>query len=132
MYSQVRSTTRLHCSGVMTYSPSRNMIYMIEINNEYINELYTIFGENCNIINDNFFNYNNMKFDIIIQNPPFNINNNIKVPTNKIKEKITDGRTIWREFIIHSLNNLKNKGWMCFISPSIWMKRDYSIHNIMF
>ena len=51
-----------------------NMIYMIEINQQHINEIYMLFGENCNILNGDFLNSTNQKYDIIIGNPPFNVN----------------------------------------------------------
>ena len=59
------------------------MIYMIELNNEHIPQLYELFGENANILNGNFLELTNQKYDIIIGNPPFNINGAIKVPTRK-------------------------------------------------
>lgn len=107
-----------------------NMIYMVEINFEHISNLTKLFGEKSNIINKSFFDCKNT-FDIIIGNPPFNIQGNIKVPTNKKLSKKKDGKTIWQSFIKHSINCLKSNGLLVFITPSIWMKRDHPLFQYM-
>lgn len=104
-------------------------LYMIEINDEHIPELFSIFGENANILMGNYLNYQNLEFDIIVGNPPFNIDGLIKVPTNKATTKKNDGKTIWGAFVSNSLDNLKEGGYLSFITPSIWLKRDHKMHN---
>ena len=47
---------------------------MIEINKEHLDGLFQVFGENANIIMGNYLNFNNLQFDVIVGNPPFNIN----------------------------------------------------------
>ena len=39
------------------------MIYMIEINGEHLNELYKLFGEKANILNGDFLDLTNQKYD---------------------------------------------------------------------
>jgi hypothetical protein len=107
-----------------------NMIYMMEINSEHIPNLTKLFGEKSNIINKSFFDCTDI-FDVIIGNPPFNIQGNIKVPTNTKLSKKKDGKTIWQSFIKCSINQLKSKGFLVFITPSIWMKRDHPIFEYM-
>ena len=52
-----------------------NQLFLIEIQNENIKILKNIFGENCNIIENDYIDYKfDTKFDIIIGNPPFNCN----------------------------------------------------------
>ena len=102
---------------------------MIEINNIHIIDLKSIFGENANIINDDFLICNNIKPDIIIGNPPYNINGLIKVPTKNNLDKKKDGKMIWGQFIRHSIDILKHNGLLCFITPSIWMKYDHPLFN---
>ena len=107
-----------------------NMLFMIEINAEHCEHLKAIFGEKANILNLDFLNvkigYEQWKFDIIIGNPPFNCKGIKKVPTNtKLKKKL-DGQTIWGDFVKISVGLLKNNGFLCFITPSIWMKPDKS------
>tara|TARA_Y100000816_G_C26104218_1_gene586141 strand:- start:361 stop:1749 length:1389 start_codon:yes stop_codon:yes gene_type:complete len=104
-------------------------LYMIEINKEHLDGLFQVFGENANIIMGNYLNFNNLQFDVIVGNPPFNINGAIKVPTNKGVVKKKDGKAIWGEFVMHSFNNLTKEGYLCFITPSIWLKRDHKMHE---
>ena len=48
------------------------MLYINEINTDYISLLKDLFGEKSNITNLDFLKFNNMKFDFIIGNPPYN------------------------------------------------------------
>jgi len=123
----------------------QNMVHMIEINpinvNNTINN-FSQFSHQPNIICDNFidYTYTDISFDVIIGNPPFNFNGLRKVPTNTQKNKKNDGSTIWIDFIKKSLSLLKNNGFLCFITPSIWLRPDkqkiyhllnqYQIHHI--
>tara|TARA_B100000674_G_C37919142_1_gene952416 strand:- start:560 stop:1957 length:1398 start_codon:yes stop_codon:yes gene_type:complete len=112
-----------------------NMLWIVEINDFHIPRLKKIFGEDANIIHGNYLDINNLDIDIVIGNPPFNINGSIKVPTNKFRLcKKNDGISIWSRFIIHSLLNILKKsryGYLLFITPSIWMKRDHKMYKIM-
>ena len=118
----------------------KNMIFMIELNSEHIKELKTYFGEKANIFNEDFLSFNKGKYDFIIGNPPYNSQGLKKVPTNTLLEKKKDGKTIWRDFIKHSVELLNNSGYLNMIVPSIWMKPDkekmydfflsYHIHKI--
>ena len=112
-----------------------NMLWMVEINEFHIPRLNDIFGEDANIIHGSFLDINNLDVDIVIGNPPFNINGPIKVPTNKYRIcKKTDGISIWSRFIIHSLMTMLKKsryGYLLFITPSIWMKRDHKMYRLM-
>ena len=110
-----------------------NMLWMVEINEFHIPKLVDIFGQDANIIHGNFLEINTLNVDVIIGNPPFNINGSIKVPTNKVSKK-NDGISIWSYFIIHSfVSSLKKSryGYLLFITPSIWMKRDHKMYKIM-
>ena len=67
---------------------------MIDINPNHISNLKKIFGNNANIFCQDYLDYNidnNIIFDFIIANPPYNIGN-ISVPTSNNKSKNT---TIW-------------------------------------
>lgn len=108
-----------------------NMIYMIEINSDHISSLYDTFGETANIANNNFLELKKQSFDIIIGNPPFNTNGTKKVPTNSRLSKKKDGVSIWTDFLINSVDNLKDNGWIAMITPSIWLKRDHKFHNYL-
>ena len=102
-----------------------NMLYMVEINEEHYAYLKQVFGEKANIVHADFLSYTpNAPVDIIVGNPPFNINGSIKVPTNSKLNKKHDGKTIWPSFVRHSLQLLKHKGCLLMITPSIWLKPD--------
>ena len=100
------------------------MLYMVEINNSHISKLKEIFGESANIFNIDFFNFETKNFDIIIGNPPYNINGLKKVPTNNKLNKVKDGETIWPKFIKRAISLLKKGGNLVMIIPSIWMRPD--------
>jgi len=101
-----------------------NMIYMSEIRDENIVKLQELFGKEANIIKGDFLSYKEKQFDYIIGNPPYNCNGIKKVPTNNLKDKKKDGKTIWIDFVKHSVDILKPKGELILIIPSIWMKPD--------
>ena len=120
----------------------KNMIYMVELREENIDILKNTFGKNANIINKDYLNWEtDIKFDIIIGNPPFNSNGIKKVPTNITKTSKTakianitnnTSKTIWFLFIQKSINLLKNNGILCQLIPSIWLKPDSKIiYNFM-
>lgn len=108
-----------------------NMIYMCEINEYNINLLKQTFGQNAQIYHFDFlstsqntFGLENKRFDIIIGNPPYNSNGLKKVPTNSRLNKKQDGKTLWHNFIKHSISLLREHGYLSMIIPSIWMKPD--------
>ena len=110
-----------------------NMLWMIEVNPFHDKALREIFGKNANIINGSFLDINDLTVDIIVGNPPYNINGKIIVPTNNSISKTRDGITIWPRFIEHAIRLLKTSsiGYLLFITPSIWMKCDYYYYNFM-
>ena len=117
----------------------KNMIYMIELRSENIIILKSLFGNDANIYEEDFLNYNTpsncleislihnkpLKFDIIIGNPPFNTGGQKKVPTNDKLKKTEDGLTLWMAFVIKSISLLyDNTGQLCIFIPSLWLKPD--------
>ena len=78
-----------------------NMLFMIEINEFHKTRLVELFGENANIIIDNVINptTKNLLVDIVVENPPYNINGLIKTPTNCETKKKNDGVCVWRDFL---------------------------------
>ena len=80
----------------------RNMMYMVEIQQKNIEHLLNLFGEDANIIHEDYtLLKSKIKFDIIIGNPPYNSKGLKKVPTQKGINKKLDGKTIWISFINH-------------------------------
>lgn len=102
---------------------------LVELHAENTQLLTLLFGTYCTIINRDYLNYfpflYGERVDIVIGNPPFNINGNIKVPTNHHISKKDDGKSIWRNFVRHSLDHcLDEGGYLCYYMPSLWMKND--------
>ena len=114
-----------------------NMLYFKEINVYYEDKVRGKFGDNINYEKVDFLSLTEKKdfYDIILGNPPYNSNGLKKVPTNKTREKGKDGNTIYNDFITQSISMLKQEGYLCFITPCIWLKEDksgmynYLLHN---
>lgn len=113
----------------------KNMLYMVEMNPENVTTLREIFGEDANIYENDYLEIDNNTFirpNIIIGNPPYNVNGLAKVPTNTSKSKKADGRTIWRDFVHKNLSLLEENGLMCILIPSIWLKPDkYGMYDLL-
>lgn len=111
-----------------------NMIYMCEIYIPHINKLETLFSHKTNIIKSDFLSLNNNdeQFNIIIGNPPYNINGALKTPTNNSFKKTEDGKQVYVEFVKKSLVLLKENGLLALIIPALWMKPDKAgLYNIL-
>jgi hypothetical protein len=106
----------------------KNMIYMVEIKESNVNKLRECFGEEANIECIDYTSENpvfqNIQFNYIIGNPPYNSDGIKKVPTNNKTDKKEDGKTIWIYFIKRSISLLYPNGKLLYIVPSIWMKPD--------
>ena len=110
----------------------KNMITMCEIYPPHIEKLRDLFSQEANIITRDFLSINNdndkivefESFDIIIGNPPYNINGALKTPTNKSLKKNNDGKQIYVEFVNKSISLLKKQGHLALIIPSLWLKPD--------
>jgi len=105
-----------------------NMLFMIEIYEPHIEILREKFKNNKNnknIIFQDFLTFNpDFQFDFIIGNPPYNLNGAIKTPTNQKLQKKNDGKSSYVDFVIKSLNLLKDNGHLLLIIPTIWLKPD--------
>jgi SAM-dependent methyltransferase len=109
------------------------MLTLVEVNPEHKALLEQKFGEKATIHIQNFLEHTptptptpTPTYDIIVGNPPFNANGIKKTPTNTVKNKRHDGKTIWKNFIYHALSLLKPGGYLLFFVPSIWMKAEYA------
>ena len=120
------------------------MLFMVEINKHNIEILQKVFGKQANIYYGDFLQMSLCESfpipNVIVGNPPFNINGLAKVPTNSKRSKKSDGQTSWIHFVRQSIALLPPKGYLNIIIPSIWMKPDkekiydlltsYKIHKI--
>ena len=105
-----------------------NMIYMVELNGKNVRILKKIlcFKEyKLNIFEGSFIEgeykkiyKTDIKFDIIVGNPPYN-----KGQNNEGKKG--GGDPIWNKFVVKSLKDfLNDNGYLMFIHPSGWRKPD--------
>jgi hypothetical protein len=58
------------------------------------------------------YDFNNMKFDVVIGNPPYQ-----ETVTHSNKPH---GKTIWPRFVLKSIDLLKQSGYLCIIHPGSW------------
>ena len=107
-------------------------VKMIEIEEGFIKKLES---EGYNIECNDFLEWSaetTERFDVIVGNPPYNFGSIKKVPSNSKKDKRMDGKTIWPDFIKQSLKILKPDGYLCFITPALWLKPDKAgIHDLL-
>lgn len=114
----------------------KNMLFMAEINEINVKNLKQLFGKDANIYFGDFLQMsllsNIQTPNVIVGNPPFNVNGLAKVPTNSKRSKKNDGQTSWTHFVRHSIALLAPGGYLNIIIPSIWMKPDKeNIYNLL-
>lgn len=95
----------------------RNMIFMVEINEENVIRTREIFGPFANIQCADFLaqdiccaDKQKQEYDVIIGNPPF------QTPRDTARNSSKGGQTLWDKFILKSLELLSSKGTQTEIS----------------
>ena len=116
----------------------KNMLYFSEINNNSSLIIEKIFD--INNIKPNIFKGDSLKidfkeywnipngFDIIIGNPPYN-KQGIKSHNNNLYN--SDYKTVWTDFLDHSLKHLNNNGFLVYITPLSWLRSTHKYHDIL-
>jgi hypothetical protein len=115
-----------------------NMLYMCELNKKNVlvcNQIFDINNEyKLNLHEGDTLEFKPLetfkvkKFDIILGNPPYN-KGGIRSHTGKqLGEK---NETIWTKFVEKSFKWLKPDGYLLFINPLSWLKKNHSLHNMM-
>ena len=90
-----------------------NVLYFNDIQEKNIKKINYIFDNPRNVHNGDFLTWNcNMKFDVIIGNPPFQAHDNKK----------SNGNAIWHKFVDKLLLLLNDGGYLSLIHPSGWRK----------
>jgi hypothetical protein len=116
------------------YHILKNMIFMIEVYPAHVEYLKSYFDEHeINLITNDFLILDEtIKFDIIVGNPPYNIDGAIKTPTNKVLSKKNDGKAIYVDFVKKALRMLNKDGFLNLIIPNIWLKPDKAgLYNLL-
>ena len=107
----------------------RNMLFMIELNEENVARTRDLFGPLANIQCADFLSASadvSVSADIIIGNPPF------QSPRETARTSSKGGQTLWDKFIVKSLGILRQtpppgpgtnaERFLCFITPPAWRK----------
>jgi hypothetical protein len=109
------------------------MLYMVELNPRNVKIAREIFGSDANICCANFLEeeakwkseFAVERFDVIVGNPPFQIEQNGK------RKGGYGGRTLWDKFVIKSLDILMSNGYLGFITPAGWRKPESKLYRLM-
>lgn len=111
------------------------MLYMVELNQDNVQELRKLFGKTANISQSNFLDETDKRtkdlggqntFDVVMGNPPFQ--------TTKVSKYngSSGNRTLWDKFLVMILTNiLKPKGYLAFITPANWRRPDHSLYSLV-
>lgn len=106
----------------------RNMLFMVEINEDNVERSRDLFGPLTNILCADFLVEGSMNegYDIIIGNPPY------QMPRDSARSSSKGGQILWDKFILKSLDLLTRKEsqdtgpfterFLCFITPPLWRK----------
>jgi hypothetical protein len=106
----------------------RNMLFMVEINEDNVKRSRDLFGPLTNILCADFLveGCMNEGYDIIIGNPPY------QMPRDSARSSSKGGQILWDKFILKSLDLLTRKEsqdtgllterFLCFITPPLWRK----------
>ena len=90
-----------------------NILYFNDVQEKNINKIKYIFNNPKNIYQGDFLEWEcDIKFDVIIGNPPFQTHNN----------KRSNGNSIWHKFVDKLLILLKDGGYLSLIHPPGWRK----------
>jgi hypothetical protein len=97
-----------HILDNMIYAIDGDKIQSMTSKKAFLN----VFKRSGNIYHEDFLTYDfKMKFDLVVGNPPF-------------KELATNGRqtnkSIWKNFLIKSVDLTKDGGQVCLITPTGW------------
>jgi hypothetical protein len=117
-----------------------NMLYMSELNKKNVFICHQIFNVNnkykLNLYEGDTLELDIMSvwgiqlnsFDVILGNPPYN-KGGIWSHTKKTDSEKRE--VLWMKFIQKSFEWMKSDGFLVFITPLYWLKRNIEVHDIM-
>jgi hypothetical protein len=111
-----------------------NMLYMSEIalkNTFIVKKIFCGDTYTLNIYEGDTLAFDawGKSFDIIVGNPPYNKGGIMSHTGERLTEEKHE--TIWPKFIQKSLEWLKKDGFLLFINPLTWLKKNHILHNVM-
>jgi adenine-specific DNA-methyltransferase len=103
-----------------------NQLYFNDINNDRLNNVKNIYLQNkykLNITHEDYLKQKcNIKYNLIVANPPY-----AKLLENG--QRASKNHNLIKDFIDKSLDNLKDNGYLMFITPDNWMS--YADRNVL-
>ena len=112
-----------------------DMLYMVELNPVNVRVCKKIFKmidpkATPKIVKGDFLKFDSKKtfnidkFDVIMGNPPFQV----ELKDNK---RAGSGKTLWDRFVIDSFKILKEDGYLSFIHPQNWRRPEHPLWKII-
>lgn len=100
-----------------------NILYFNDLNENRLNVLKQIFGDEINVFNEDFLKFDtDIKFDLVVANPPY-----AKILANG--KRASKNHNLIKPFIEKTLGVLKEKGYLLYITPDNWMS--YADRNLL-
>jgi adenine-specific DNA-methyltransferase len=106
---------RFREAGMPNESIVKNNLFFNDINHARLENVKKIYGRNINFTAMDFLNYpEDKKYNVIYANPPF-------AKFTKDNKRASKNHTLVRDFLMKSLNLLKDGGYLVYIVPDNWM-----------
>ena len=106
---------KLRDAGVDTESIVTNNLYFNDINAARLSNVREVFGENCNVTQQDFLSLEETEqYDVIYANPPY-------AKFTEDNKRASKNHTLVRDFLAKSLSLLKDDGYLIYIIPDNWM-----------
>jgi len=94
----------------------QNSIWLIDKYKVFTNHAKLVYGFK-NVIQENFLEWNtNMKFDVVLGNPPYQDPNN-------------DKRMLWNQIVDKAVEVTAKDGHIAMVTPTTWLTAKTNIHN---
>ena len=106
---------KLRQKGLSNNDIVENNLFFNDINLARLQNVKSLYGNNCNITTHDFLKYpEHEKYDIIYANPPY-------AKFTKDNKRASKNHTLVRDFLSKSLKLLNDGGYLVYIIPNNWM-----------
>ena len=100
--------------GYISQKTRLNNLWFNDINKTRLNNVKKIFGENVNLLQKDFLEFEDKEeYDLVVANPPYAKFTN--------GERTAKNHSVSKDFILKALNITKKNGYILFIVPDNWM-----------